>query len=163
MTNGSTSPQTQSHPDIVMFTLSRWDNPYSSTALSIAKEFSKKTRVFYIDNPFTIKDLFFSRKDEQVKRRKRALLFRKEVYKRIDSSNQNLIACTAPPVLPMNFLPEGWLYNLISKINDWILFAAIKRMMHKFGIHDFIFINVFNPFYCLSFPVYFRPKLFIYY
>jgi teichuronic acid biosynthesis glycosyltransferase TuaH len=150
-------------PDIVMFTLSRWDNPYSSTALSIAKEFSKKTRVFYIDNPFTIKDLIATKRDEQLQRRKKALLFRQDVYKDIGQSGQPLITFAAPLVLPMNFLPAGKLYNLISKINNWILFAAIKRMMKRFRVHDFIFINVFNPFYCLDFPSFFKPRLFIYY
>jgi len=43
--------------DIVILALARWDAPYSSTAFSIAQELSKKNRVFYIDNPFTIRDV----------------------------------------------------------------------------------------------------------
>jgi teichuronic acid biosynthesis glycosyltransferase TuaH len=66
-------------------------------------------------------------------------------------------------VLPINFLSEGAIYNWLSEINDDILFSTIKRMLEAFDIKDYIFINVFNPFYAQKFPAFFKPKLFIYY
>ncbi|MEZ4945867.1 MAG: hypothetical protein R2804_10085 [Cyclobacteriaceae bacterium] len=67
-----------SKPDIVMFALPRWDGDFSSTALSLSKEMSKSTRVFYIDNPFTLKDLL-------------AGLFKRNILKRIGALLLELI------------------------------------------------------------------------
>jgi hypothetical protein len=49
--------------DIICFSLSRWDSAISSPALSLAKEFAKNNRVFYIDHPFSWKDYFNERKN----------------------------------------------------------------------------------------------------
>ncbi|HRE53106.1 MAG TPA: hypothetical protein PK339_16935, partial [Flavitalea sp.] len=54
--------------DIICFSLSRWDAPISSPALSLAKEFAKHNRVFYIDHPFSWKDLITERNTPQVRR-----------------------------------------------------------------------------------------------
>lgn len=149
--------------DIIMLALPRWDGPYSSTAFSLAKELSKKNRVFYIDNPFTIKDLFADRKKSQIEKRKNALVYGKESFTKIGEGDQRLVAVTPRVTLPINFLSAGPVYDWLSRINDEILFSTIKKMLEEFDIEEYIFINVFNPFYAVKFPDFFRPRLFIYY
>src|SRR5437899_564247 len=133
--------------DIIILALSRWDGPYSSTAFSMAKEIAKTNRVFYIDNPFTIKDLIFEFRSDPIQRRWKALLFRKNIFHDIGNANQKLISVTTPLALPINFLPEGKIYNWLSKLNDWFFFKGVKQLMNAYNIKDFIFLNVFNPFY----------------
>src|SRR6478609_1710927 len=139
--------QLQENPslDVIIVTLSRWDNPYSSTALSMARELSRKRRVFFVDNPFTFKDLIFKYRHGQIRRREEAWLYQRNVYTPIGGLDQNLIALTLPFVLPINFLPEGKLYSFLASINDRIVFSSIKKMMSKFRITDFIFLIIFNP------------------
>ena len=42
--------------DIIYFSLFRWNGPYSSISIALAREFSRTRRVFYINNPFTFRD-----------------------------------------------------------------------------------------------------------
>lgn len=149
--------------DIIIIALSRSDGPYSSTAFSLAKEMAKTNRVFYVDNPFTIKDFFYELGDKQIRRRLGALLFRNKIFQNLDTDDRKLTVATPPLMIPINFLPEGKIYDFLLRVNDWLFFQMMKRMIKQFNINDFIFINVFNPFYATRFPDFFRPRMYVYY
>jgi len=149
--------------DIIILTLSRWDGPYSSTGFSMAKELSKTNRVFCIDNPFTLKDLIFDPTNYQIKKRLKSFLLRKNIYHDLSTAERKLVALTTPLELPINFLPDGHVYDMLLRINNWIFFRAVKKLIKRYDIKDFIFINIFNPFYGVEFPKFFRPQSYIYY
>src|SRR5688572_27295224 len=113
--------------DIIMLALPRWDGQYSSTAYSLAKELSVHTRVFYIDNPFTVKDYLAARHLEKVKARKNALLKGEDIYTKPDPNYPQLTVVTPRMILPINWLPSGFLYNAMSRLNDAIASIAINR------------------------------------
>jgi hypothetical protein len=150
--------------DIVMFALARWDGPYSSTSFSIATELARNNRVFYIDNPFTFKYAAGNYGQSHVKTRFGPLLFRRRVYHKVQENGASglLIAVTPPIVVPINFLPKGFLYNSLASVNDFILGRTLRRLAQDYQLKDPLFINSFNPFYLRKFPVAFKPKLRIY-
>lgn len=135
------------HKDIIMFALPRWDGPFSSTAFSLAKEMARDTRVFYVDNPYTLKDLLMGWSSTQIKTRLGALLFGRQRCRVIDSSLPNLINVTPLLTFSINFLPSGGLYNLASSINNFLVTRCIKAIIRDYKIKDYIFINSYNPFY----------------
>jgi len=145
--------------DIIIQALPRWDGAYSSTPYSLAVEFSKTHRVFYIDNPFTLKDVIYGLSKKPIKKRIIALLFGKNSTKKIHS---NFYAVTPQLTLPINFLPPSEIYNKFSALNDRIYFRTIRKILKKYNINNFIFINSFNPFFARNFPHFFQPKLYIY-
>ena len=149
--------------DIIMLALPRWDGPYSSTAFSMAKELARKNRVFYIDNPFTLKDLASGMNSPQVRRRIRSLMLWKSSITDFGDNDRQLVCVTPPPALPVNFLPPGFGYDAVSGLNDLVFFRAMQQLMTRFNITDFIFVNVYNPFYGRQFPKWFKPRSFIYY
>jgi len=148
--------------DIVMLALARWDGPYSSTAFSLAKEFSKSNRVFYVENPITLKYFLSNILKRHVWRRIRALLFGSSLYALPDLQNPNLIAVTPQLTIPINFLPNGSLYKRLTIINDLILGRALTKLTKDYSVDRFIFFNCFNPFYSRKFPRGFNPSIFIY-
>lgn len=148
--------------DIIFFALARWDGPYSSTAYSLAKEFSKNHRVFYIDNPITFKYLLTKFRSPQIKKRRGHLLSYRTLFKQLDFPEGELFSVTPRLTIPINFLPEGSLYNMLSGINDALVFSSLKELLKKFHIENYIFINCFNPFYLTKFPAFFRPTLSVY-
>lgn len=132
--------------DIVCFSLSRWDAPISSPAVSLAKEFSKNNRVFYIEHPYSWKDL--------VKERK---IPGKAPYR-----DENVIVITPPLVWPINFLSEGAIYNRLSRINNSIVLKTLRTLLSEMGIEQYIFINFFDPFFLRKLPRDIKPARFIY-
>jgi teichuronic acid biosynthesis glycosyltransferase TuaH len=147
---------------VVIITGSRWDQDYSSASISLARELSKTKRVFFIDNPFSLKDLLKGWNSPQIKRRKKALLLGREIFREIETGNPNWIAVTPLLNIPINWMPEGHLYNLFSKVNNWIFYLTLRRLVREKGLKNYIFFNSYNPFYGYKLPANIRPALVIY-
>ena len=143
--------------DIIIFSLSRWDAPYSSPSFSLAKEFGKNNNVFYIDHPFSVKDFLWGLGSPAVQSRKEALLWGKNIYRKSDRFPQRLTMVTPRITLPVNFLPEGRIYDALSKWNDRIIFNTIRRIIKDFDVRKFIFFNAFDPYFCRDFPPDLQP------
>lgn len=147
-----------------MFAIGRWDQRYSSTYWSLAKEFAKDHRVFYIDNPITIKYFLARYKTPEVQKRKGALLRRKNTYTDVMITERGRLTAITPPLtLPINFIPAGSpVYDGLTWVNDWLLRGMLRKLLRDFDIKDFILVNAFNPFYLQHLPKQFAPKLNIY-
>jgi teichuronic acid biosynthesis glycosyltransferase TuaH len=149
--------------DIICLSLSRSDACISSPGLSLAKEFAKNNRVFYIDHPYSWKDYFNAAVIKQLRWRKGALLFGKKPYSNPASFPANLTIVTPLLTLPINFLPKGFLYNTLSKINDWIVKRSIKKIVKDYGVKDYLFINFYDPFFLNTIPEDLNPVQSVYY
>lgn len=145
-----------------MLTMSHWDGDISSASLSLAKEFSKTNRVFYIDNPFTVKDVVASYRKPSMKRRMKALFLRRNIYTSVYPGNANLVAVTPKLVLPINWLPVGPGYNAASRINDQVIIDIIRKIKKDYHIDAYILFNSFNPFYSHKLPKDITPALRVY-
>ena len=148
--------------DIIIFSLSRWDAPYSSPSFSLAKEFAKNNNVFYIDHPFSVKDFLFKYRTAAIQSRKQALLWGKNIYTKPKNLPERLTIATPRITLPINFLPEGALYNFLAKWNDKIIFNVLRVIIKDFNLKKFIFFNAFDPYFCIDFPADIQPVKKIY-
>jgi teichuronic acid biosynthesis glycosyltransferase TuaH len=143
--------------DIIIFSLSRWDAPYSSPSFSLAREFAKNNNVFYIDHPFSIKDFLLNYRTPAIKSRKQALLWGKNIYQKSEKYPGRLTMVTPRLTLPINFLPNGFLYSALARFNDKVVFDTIRQVIRDFNISKFIFFNAFDPYFCRDFPADIRP------
>jgi teichuronic acid biosynthesis glycosyltransferase TuaH len=148
--------------DIIIFSLSRWDSPISSPSLSLAKEFAKNNRVFYIDHPYSWKDFISSRKSPEIQQRKSALLYGNDIYSNPTLLPKNITVATTKVTYPINFLPHGFLYDLLSGQNDKIIFSTIRKIVKDFAVKDFVFINFFDPYFVRKFPSDIKPLVKVY-
>ena len=148
--------------DLIIFSLSRWDAPISSPSFSLAKEFARKNRVFYIDHPFSVKDFATKLNSGQVKRRKRALLSGKDIYTKDPAFPENLTMVTPRLTLPINFLPVSPIYNALAKRNEKIVFNTIRQVINDYNVNEFVFFNAFDPYFCRNFPEDINPILKVY-
>lgn len=143
--------------DIIIFSLSRWDAPYSSPSFSLAKEFARNNRVFYIDHPFSVKDFLSRYNTPAVQKRRDALLHGKNIYTKSEKFPERLTMVTPRITLPINFLPEGFLYDTLSRWNDKVIFNTIRQIIRDFKVEKFIFFNAFDPYFCRDFPADIKP------
>lgn len=143
--------------DIIIFSLSRWDAPYSSPSFSLAKEFAKNNRVFYIDHPFSVKDFFAEFTSPRIRQRAKALLAGEEIYTRVPDLPEKLTIVTTGLTLPINFLPAGSVYDFFARLNDAIVFTTMRRIIRDHQVKDFVFLNAFDPYFCRDFPDDIKP------
>lgn len=127
---------------IVFLGNTRFDSPIQATSLFIARNLSKHNKVFFIDYPFTMKDYLEYNNSDKFKGRKGKFSFFSDGI--IDTDLPNLKIVITPPVLPINFLPEGLLYRSLLRINETIIASRLRSVFKKQNITDFIYINSFN-------------------
>ena len=147
-------------PTFIILSLIRWDKGYNSAPFSLAKALSRHGKVFYIDSPLTFRDIIEHYTDKEVQRRKPALLKGRKIYHEIPGTS--ITAVTPRATIPMNWLPEGFFYEALRKVNERNVFEVIRTLIEDFRLKDYVFINSFLPYYGLTFPESFKPKLHIY-
>lgn len=130
--------------DIIFLALPRWDGPYASTAFSLAQELAKHHRVFYFDNPYTWKDVLKDWSKPSIRNRKPSLLRGKLGIKLLADQ---LFIFSSRAVFPINFLPKGFLYNFLERINNKLVANTINKLIAEKDVKQYILINSFNPFY----------------
>lgn len=148
--------------DIICFTLSRWDSPISSPALSLAKEFARSNRVFYVEHPFSWKDYFRLKHTPEVIKRKEALLKGKKVFSNPTTLPSRLTIVTPQITLPVNNLPPGVLYNRLSSLNDRTILKVIRKLIREYDVREYIYVNFFDPFFLRKLPPDLHPLRTVY-
>ncbi|GIV31578.1 MAG: hypothetical protein KatS3mg029_0929 [Saprospiraceae bacterium] len=133
-------------PDIVYYTLFPWEQPFSSVSLSLTRALSKEARVFYLNPPYTWKDWLRRRQEPLTRRRSRNMALGRNHYEQIPGLD-GVVAVQPPPVIPINFLPEGKIYRAFYHLNRRIMWGAVKQLVSDYGLRDFIFFNCYNPYY----------------
>jgi teichuronic acid biosynthesis glycosyltransferase TuaH len=144
---------------IVILGLPRMDSEIESTNYTTAKLLAKTNRVYYVENPYTLKDYLRMKDSRQGQRRKGFFsLFSTSL---IETETPGLFVIVPPVLFSINFLPEGFLFRVALKLNEFILAFKLKRFLQKYSIRDFIYINSFN-FHYPGIASYLKPVLEVY-
>ncbi|HPM32360.1 MAG TPA: glycosyltransferase [Chryseolinea sp.] len=139
--------------DLIWFSLDRVDNKYSSTSFSLAKELAKHHRVFYVDNPITF---------AEVLREKMGKNSRSESHTNVDIP-KNFFSIKPNMSLSINWMANGMAYQWLSRVNNYLLNRSLKKLIADHKIKDFVFVNVFNPFYARRLSSKVKPLVSAYY
>ncbi|MEJ2880814.1 glycosyltransferase family protein [Pedobacter sp. GR22-6] len=132
---------------VVILGAAKFDGIYESTSFTTAKYLALENDVFYVDYPYTIKDYFRQKKSLDYKTREKYFDLKGTAV--IDTELPRLKVVITPPVISINFLPEGSLYRFFLKYNEHLIVTKIKTVLKSNGITEFIFINSFNFHYPL--------------
>lgn len=138
--------------DIIINTLFRSDNAFSSVSLSFAKEMAKTHRVFYINHPYSIKDIWKARNNEKLRERLPTILRGGVYYEKMKEIPENFLVATPPPTIPINFLSNNGLYKTMYKYNRNVLLNAVKKVIQDNNIKDYIYMTCYDPFFLPVLP-----------
>lgn len=145
---------------ILLFGYGRFDQRFETVSYILAKELAKKNnKVYYIDYPFTTKDVIRSKKTESYRVREKA--FKGDNNGIIETSIPNLKIVVLPPLWSIHFLPEGKLYRKLLQINEKRIAQRINSVIKAESIDDFIFFNSW-VFHFPNVSKYIKPALRIY-
>jgi teichuronic acid biosynthesis glycosyltransferase TuaH len=137
---------------ILFLSLPRHDGKYTSTPWQISTELAKTNTVIFVDHPFTFIDALLKIKNLSIRKRFKAYAGKDSLIK------DNVVVILSPFVWPVNFLPQGKLYNFFSSWNQRMLAARINQYFKKNKIESVIYINSFN-FYFPGVQHYLQAKI----
>ena len=124
----------------------QFDGALESTNYIMAKHLARDNYVYYVDRPYTWRDYVKFKNTPGFRIRQPHFFSSKNSF--IETEIPNLKIIITPPVPSINMLPEGRLYRLALKINEWIVGARLKKVIKTLNIESFIYINSYN----FSFP-----------
>ncbi|MEM1322243.1 MAG: glycosyltransferase [Bacteroidota bacterium] len=151
-----------SNYDVVIMGMFRWDGPYSSISIALAKEFAKTNRVFYLNHPYSLKDYFSLLKGEEKRARRNALRRGQLHYEKDPQLPDNFHSVFLPITLPINFLSKGGLYNRLNAFNNHKIQKAIQQLVKEKNIKQFLYVNCFDPYFAPVLKAPLQPALNIY-
>ncbi len=128
--------------NIFLMGTSRFDGPDQSTSFNIATRLAEHNTIYYIDYPFTWKDLFSLIGTKQLKIRFPFFFPFSSGILKSGTNGLNFIIC--PPLLSINFLPEGKIYRFFLSINEAIIRRRLRKIIRQNRLKDHIYINSFN-------------------
>ena len=143
---------------IFILGIAKFDGQFESTSYTTAKYFARENDVYYVDYPYTWKD-YFSQNGASLNKRKP--YFSNNSDGLLESGIPRLKILIVPPVLSINFIPEGFFYRFLNKINERIIAKRILKVINTLLHKEIIFINSFNFHYPNVGPL-LRPKLSVY-
>jgi teichuronic acid biosynthesis glycosyltransferase TuaH len=127
---------------IVVFALPRVNAEIESTNFTTARLLAQSNTVYYVENPYTIKDYFkFKNTADYHQRKHLQSLFGTRISK---TDVPNLFLIFPPVVFSINFLPEGKLFRSLLWVNEFLISWKLKRVLHSLKVMNFIYINSFN-------------------
>lgn len=144
---------------ILIFGSARFDAPIESTGYTAARQLAQENEVYYIENPFTLRDFFKRRKTPEYQFRKKH--FSVISHSLVETDIPNLKVIIPPILLPVNFLPENGLFRAALKINEFLIRTKLKTILETCKVRDYIFINSFN-FHYPTLAEGLTPKLSVY-
>jgi glycosyltransferase involved in cell wall biosynthesis len=130
---------------IFILGMAKFNTEVESTIYTLAKHLAKDNYVYYIENPFTWKDILLKKSKHDAARIKQYYSSAKENI--IHTDNPNLKVVVMPPMASINWLPEGKVYRGALKMNQEIMRKRIQQVIKKHNIDNYIFINSFNFYY----------------
>jgi teichuronic acid biosynthesis glycosyltransferase TuaH len=144
---------------ILIFGNMRYNSPIEATSLFLARSLAREYQVYYIEYPSTIKDYLKSKYLPEFQAVKKRFLNADDAL--ADTELPNLKRLFPPIVASINFLPEGKIFRILLKINEWLIAKRIKTVLKKQAVKDFVFINSFN-FHYPNVGELLKPELMVY-
>ena len=123
-----------------------WEGDYAKTIVELMTVFSKNNTVLYVDYQFTLKDVLFTFMGKASAPVKRMYGLEPNLRQLRLEDNQVVNVLTPPPILPINFLPNGVLYRTLLKFNASLIRSSIKKALDVLKMNnELIVIDAFNP------------------
>jgi glycosyltransferase involved in cell wall biosynthesis len=149
--------------NILCISVPPWKGEYASTIVELMKVLGRGNRVLYVQNPYTIKDIFSAliRRQKFPYRRAFGMISRIQQF---NTGGTGEVYVLVPPVtLTINFLPQGFLYDTLLKINGWLVRRSVTRYLRKLDMNsDLLNIVSFNPILGVVTARKFNEKLLLY-
>lgn len=136
----------QGSRNILCISVPRWKGDYASTIVELMKVLGQHNKVLYVQNPYTLKDLFSALVKRTAFPYKAVLGLGKPTTTYKTGGDGEVTVLIPPITLTINFLPQGKLYDSFLKFNGWLVRRSVKKHLRKLGMQDSL-VNIvsFNP------------------
>ncbi len=120
----------------------------------MAKELAKHHRVFYVNHPYSVKDVFTGLRngDRDMRKRVSGFISGRTQYEQLESIPNNFVSVVPPLFLPINWLPKGPIFRFFQRFQNAVILRTIRKVLRDHEVHNYIYINCFDMLYAGVLP-----------
>ena len=149
--------------NIICISNTSWFGNYAKSTVQILERLARHNNILFVEYPYTIKDVISTLQGKQKAPVKRMLGIENRLTQIETNQGTKVWNLTIPPGLPLYFLKNEGIFNLLFKYNTYIYKKTLKKAIRKLGMQQPIVITAYNPFYGLSMLNKLKEKTHIYY
>lgn len=131
--------------DIICISSTSWEGTFVKSTVELMKNMAQRHHVLFVDYNYTCKDLLMGVLKKNHAPVKRILGIQKRLQRTEGANSSKLWLLTLPPVFPVNFIKNKWLYSLVQRINASIIRRSILKATRKLQFRQLVLINAWNP------------------
>jgi glycosyltransferase involved in cell wall biosynthesis len=135
--------------NIICISQTTWHGEFTKSTVQLLSLLAEKNNVFFVEYPFTAKDVVMSVLGKQRAQVSRMLGLKKRIQKVKTPNGASVNHIVMPPVLPVDFISNESLFNTFFQINVWIYKNQLKKIIKKYHLDKPIIITAYNPVYGL--------------
>ncbi len=121
---------------LVCLSITPWDTHLPSSGHYLMREFARKNRVLFVDRPLSVKDLWNHRRNPEMADRLARTLRQENPLRPWGLKDRDGWVLTPPPILPINALDEGALYETAFATNTQLLRRSVRWAMDRLDMRD---------------------------
>lgn len=122
-----------------------WFGDYAKTIVEMMTILAQTNQVLYVENPYTVTDLLRRIKQKGFWDTLEWWWINRKV-KPIKIDQANVYVLSPGPVIPINFLPRGFIFKQLQLLKNLRLKRKIKKTLHYLNMQQrLIHVNAFNP------------------
>jgi teichuronic acid biosynthesis glycosyltransferase TuaH len=133
--------------NIICIANTSWFGNYAKSTVQILERLAAGNNVMFVEYPYTLKDIYATLRGRQQAPVRRMLRLDKALKTIKTSSHTEVYNLVLPPNIPVFFLKNEKLFNLLFKFNIFIYENAVKKAIKKAGFDNPIVITAYNPIY----------------
>jgi len=148
---------------IICISKTTWFGNYTKSVVQILERLALKNEIIFIEYHFTIKDVFYTFFKKQNAPVSKMLGFKNKMEEIELKNGATVKILDLPPSIPMYFLKNEKLFNLVLNYNINIFKKTLEKKLKELNVKKPIIITAYNPIYGLKLFKKFDEKIHINY
>jgi len=149
--------------NIICISQTTWYGEFTKSTVQLLSLLAAKNNIFFVEYPFTVKDVIMSILGKQRAQVARMFGFKKRIQTIKTPFETTINHLVMPPVLPVDFIKNETIFNFFFGINAFIYKYQLKKIIKKYQLNNPIIITAYNPMYGLAMVGKLKEFLNIYY
>jgi glycosyltransferase involved in cell wall biosynthesis len=135
--------------NIICISQTTWHGEFTKSTVQLLSLLAEKNSVVFVEYPFTAKDVVMSLLGKQKAQVGRMLGLKKRIINEKTDNGATVKHLVMPPVLPVDFIRNDSVFNLMFGINAFIYKYQLRKTIKQLKLDNPIIITAYNPMYGL--------------
>jgi teichuronic acid biosynthesis glycosyltransferase TuaH len=149
--------------NIICISQTTWHGEFTKSTVQLLSLLAEHNNIFFVEYPFTLKDVVMSMLGKQKAQVSRMLGFKKRIVDEKTENGAVVKHLVMPPVLPIDFIKNKTAFKFLFGINIYLYKHQLLKVIKKYDLNNPIIMTAYNPMFGLPMIGQLKEFLNVYY